>query len=115
MTRLWQQAREALRRRSQIDATRPKPAEEPPSGSPGGAPTITALLEDGPLAGASVAVEVVEGRPPKTLDFDDGDGGTCRYGLSKWVQRGPAARYSYLYPGGTVGAGQRGGRVRVRR
>jgi len=68
----------------------------PPAGS-GKAPTVEGVLEDGPLAGTRVTVEVIEGRPPKTLDFDN-EGGSCRYGLSKWVQRGPSARYSYLYP-----------------
>jgi hypothetical protein len=70
------------------------PGERPPSDGP---PTVTALLDDGPLAESQIETEVVEGRPPKTLDVDDPDGGTCRYVLSEWVQEGPTARYSYLY------------------
>ena len=31
-------------------------------------PTITAVLERGPLAGRRIDVDVVEGRPPKTID-----------------------------------------------
>ena len=61
-------------------------------------PTITALLDDGPLKGTSVVVESLEGRPPKTLDLpaDDGDG-TCRYCLDAWVQSGRSAVYTFLY------------------
>jgi hypothetical protein len=32
-------------------------------------PTITARLEDGPMQDGSIDVEVIEGRPPKTLDY----------------------------------------------
>ena len=32
-------------------------------------PTITAMLERGPLAGRRIDVDVVEGRPPKTIDL----------------------------------------------
>jgi len=37
---------------------------------PGGelGPTISAMFKDGPLAGRCVEAEVLEGRPPKTLD-----------------------------------------------
>jgi hypothetical protein len=42
------------------------------------APTITATLEDGPLECSSIEAEVVEGRPPKTLDVPADDGSTCR-------------------------------------
>lgn len=31
-------------------------------------PTITAMLERGPLAGRRIGVDTVEGRPPKTID-----------------------------------------------
>jgi hypothetical protein len=41
--------------------------------------------------------EVVEGRPPKTIDLPAEDGGTCRYCLSEWNQSGPAAVYEFLY------------------
>jgi hypothetical protein len=59
--------------------------------------TITAVLEDGPLAGQQVEADVVEGRPPKTIDLPASDGTTCRYCLSNWVQAGPSARYGFLY------------------
>jgi hypothetical protein len=58
-------------------------------------PTIVAVLEGGPLAGRRIDAEVVEGRPPKTIDVDD-DGSTYRYGLSEWMQAGPTAAYTFL-------------------
>jgi hypothetical protein len=61
------------------------------------APTITATLEDGPLAGSSVEAEPVEGRPPKTIDAPADDGSTCRYCLAEWVQSGRSAVYTFLY------------------
>lgn len=72
----------------------PAPRDAVESGTP---PTVTAALEDGPLAGTRLEAETVEGRPPKTLDVDAGDGRTCRYVLSRWTQRGHTAEYSFLY------------------
>ena len=60
-------------------------------------PTITARFEDGPLEGSSREVEVLEGRPPKTLDEAADDGTTCRYCLAGWAQSGRSARYTFLY------------------
>jgi len=60
-------------------------------------PVITATLEDGPRKGSSVEAEVVEGRPPKTLDVLDDAGNTCRYCLEGWVQSGTSAKYTFLY------------------
>jgi hypothetical protein len=60
-------------------------------------PTITATLEDGPLKGSSIEAEVVEGRPPKTIDVPADDGSTCRYCLAGWVQSGRSAAYTFLY------------------
>jgi hypothetical protein len=60
-------------------------------------PMITAMLEDGPLRGRSIETEVVEGRPPKTIDVPAHDGGTCRYCLAGWVQSGRSAAYTFLY------------------
>ena len=60
-------------------------------------PTITAELEDGPLEGRRLETELVEGRPPKTIDVPDGDGSNCRYCLAHWAQTGPAAVYTFLY------------------
>ena len=60
-------------------------------------PTITAMLEDGPLDGRSIEAEVVEGRPPKTIDVAADDGSTCRYCLAGWVQSGRSAQYTFLY------------------
>ena len=60
-------------------------------------PTIIAVLEDGPLAGRSLEADVVEGRPPKTIDVPDEEGGVCRYGLTEWTQEGMTAAYTFLY------------------
>lgn len=60
-------------------------------------PTITAMLEDGPLEGSSVEVAVVEGRPPKTIDVPADDRSTCRYCLAGWKQSGRSALYTFLY------------------
>ena len=60
-------------------------------------PTITAVLEGGPLGGRRIDVDVVEGRPPKTIDVRADDASTCRYCLADWVQTGPSAVYTYLY------------------
>jgi hypothetical protein len=59
--------------------------------------TITALLDDGPLRGQRIQAQVVEGRPPSTVDVPAGDGSTCRYCLAQWVQSGPSAVYTFLY------------------
>ena len=60
-------------------------------------PTITAMLKDGPLAGRSLEAEVLEGRPPKTLDTPADDGSTLRYCLEGWAQSGRSAVYTFLY------------------
>jgi hypothetical protein len=60
-------------------------------------PTITAKFEDGPLSGRSIEVEVLEGRPPKTLDAPADDGSICRYCLEGWMQSGRSAAYTFLY------------------
>ena len=60
-------------------------------------PTITAKFEDGPLGGRSIEVEVLEGRPPKTLDAPTDDGSICRYCLEGWMQSGRSAVYTFLY------------------
>jgi hypothetical protein len=60
-------------------------------------PTITALFRDGPLAGRSIDAEVIEGRPPKTLDASADDGSTYRYCLAGWAQSGRSAEYTFLY------------------
>jgi hypothetical protein len=61
------------------------------------APTITAVLKGGPLEGRRVSADVVEARPPKTIDVGAEDGTTCRYCLAEWVQTGPCAVYTFLY------------------
>jgi hypothetical protein len=71
------------------------PSEAPPVAEIG--PTITAMFKDGPLEGSSVEAEVVEGRPPKTIDAPASDGSTCRYCLAGWVQTGRSAVYTFLY------------------
>jgi hypothetical protein len=60
-------------------------------------PTITAALDDGPLRGARIEVQVVEGRPPSTVNVPADDGSTCRYCLGGWAQSGPSAVYTFLY------------------
>jgi hypothetical protein len=60
-------------------------------------PTITAVLEGGPLDGRRIDVEVVEGRPPKTMDLPVDDGTMCRYSLAEWVQTGSSAAYAFSY------------------
>ena len=60
-------------------------------------PTITASLADGPLRGTRIEAEVVEGRPPSTVDVPAEDGSTCRYCLGEWAQSGQAADYTFLY------------------
>jgi hypothetical protein len=82
-------------------AKRPGPEPEPtsspqPPAQPGGVPTITARLDDGPLAGRTIEAESVEGRPPKTIDVADDDG-ACRYCLAQWEQSGGSASYTFLY------------------
>jgi hypothetical protein len=60
-------------------------------------PTITATFKDGPMEGSSIEAEMVEGRPPKTIDAPADDGSTCRYCLAGWVQSGRSAKYTFLY------------------
>ena len=72
----------------------PEPERVIPSGS---APMVVAELEDGPLKGRSVDVDVIEGRPPKTVDVEAGDGSMCRYCLAEWQQSGASAAYTFLY------------------
>ena len=55
------------------------------------------MLERGPLAGRRIGVDVVEGRPPKTIDLRADDGSSCCYCLADWVQSGPSAIYTFLY------------------
>jgi hypothetical protein len=60
-------------------------------------PIVTARCQDGPLEGTTIETEVIEGRPPKTLDAPAPDGSTCRYCLDGWVQTGQSAAYTFLY------------------
>ena len=60
-------------------------------------PTISAVLTDGPLEGRSIEAELVEARPPSTVEAQADDGSTCRYCLTEWTQSGPSALYSFLY------------------
>lgn len=71
-------------------------AEPNATPAPETAPTVTATLKDGPLNGRSIEVEMVEGRPPKTIDAAAEDG-SCRYCLADWVQSGRSAAYTFLY------------------
>ena len=60
------------------------------------APTITATLVDGPLAGDTIETDAVEGRPPKVIDVP-GENESCRYCLAQWAQNGPPVLYTFLY------------------
>jgi hypothetical protein len=60
-------------------------------------PTIAARLDDGPLQGTRIEAQVVEGRPPSTVDVPADDSSTCRYCLAEWAQSGPSATYTFLY------------------
>ena len=71
---------------------------ETPASDQQAAPTITALLADGPLEGRRIDVQLVEARPPKTIDAPAEDGTACRYCLAEWAQSGPSAVYAFLYP-----------------
>jgi hypothetical protein len=75
----------------------PPPSVEATAPARNAGPTIIALLEGGPLAGRRLEAELVEGRPPKTIDAEAGDGSTCRYCLAEWAQAGPSAVYTFLY------------------
>jgi hypothetical protein len=44
-----------------------------------------------------IEAQVVEGRPPSTVDVPADDGSTCRYCLAEWTQSGPSAEYTFLY------------------
>jgi hypothetical protein len=60
-------------------------------------PTITARLDDGPLRGMRIEAQVVEGRPPSTVDVPADASSTRRYCLAEWAQSGPSATYTFLY------------------
>ena len=61
------------------------------------AETIVATLKGGPLSKRRVDAEIVQGRPPMTLDLEADDGGRCRYCLEELVQDGESADYTFLY------------------
>jgi hypothetical protein len=44
-----------------------------------------------------IEAQVVEGRPPSTVDVPADDNSTCRYCLADWTQSGPSAMYTFLY------------------
>ena len=58
---------------------------------------MTARFQDGPLEATARETEMVEGRPPKTIDAFAPDGSTCRYCLEGLVQSGQSAAYTFLY------------------
>ena len=49
------------------------------------------------MRGKPVEIELVEGRPPMTIDLQDEKDGTLRYCLSELSQEGMAATYTFLY------------------
>jgi hypothetical protein len=78
-------------------APHPTPVGEASASAREAGPTIIALLEGGPQAGRRLEAEIVEGRPPTTIDVEADDGGMCRYCLAEWAQAGPSAVYTFLY------------------
>jgi Icc protein len=82
---------------SAASALHPTPSVEATAPAREAGPTIIAMLEGGPLAGRRIEADVVEGRPPRTIDVDADDGSTCRYCLAEWAQAGPSAVYTFLY------------------
>ena len=58
---------------------------------------ITARLKGGPLARKHIETEVIQGRPPSTLDVEADDGTTCRYCLEELPTDGSSATYTFLY------------------
>jgi hypothetical protein len=75
----------------------PSSPPDSPSSDEQRGPTVTALLSDGPLKGRHIDVELVEARPPKTIDEPADDASGCRYCLAEWTQSGPFAVYTFLY------------------
>jgi hypothetical protein len=88
--------RPRMRLRPRPDSDRMEAPEPRPSSDADG-PMMTALLVDGPLAGDSVDIAVVEGRPPKTVDVPTREGAACRYCLDELEQRGASATYTFVY------------------
>jgi hypothetical protein len=60
--------------------------------------TITAMLDDGPLQGIRIEPQVVEGRPPSTVDVTADESSTCRYCLGELAQSGPSATFNVPLP-----------------
>ncbi|HVS29273.1 MAG TPA: hypothetical protein VHE14_06950 [Solirubrobacteraceae bacterium] len=89
------EGRRAHQQHQAADAADSAASDEHAAAQEGG--DITAVLEHGPLAGRRIDVDVVEGRPPKTIDVQADDGSKCRYCLADWVQTGPSATYTFLY------------------
>jgi hypothetical protein len=79
-------------------AHRPRATSEASASGQDVGPTITATLDDGPLRGGRIEAQVVQGRPPSTIDAPADDGSTYRYCLAEWAQSGPSAAYTFLYP-----------------
>jgi hypothetical protein len=79
-----------------MSPTLSQPVREASASAQEGSPTITGALDDGPLRGTRIEAQVVQGRPPSTIDVPSDDG-TCRYCLAQWSQSGPSAVYTFLY------------------
>ena len=60
-------------------------------------PSSNLAVTVGPLQGTRIQTQVVEGRPPSTVDVPADDSSTCRYCLAEWTQSGPSATYTFLY------------------
>lgn len=49
------------------------------------------------MSGKTLEVEVVQGRPPSTIDVEGPRHTATRYCLAGWMQSGDSALYSFLY------------------
>lgn len=64
-----------------------------------GGESVRARLENGPMKGEMIDVDLVEARPPKTIEVSAAlQEVTYRYCLSRWTQAGDTAAYTFLYP-----------------
>ncbi len=61
--------------------------------------SVQAHLDNGPMKGETIDIDLVEARPPKTIEVSDAhQKGTYRYCLRRWTQKGETAAYTFLYP-----------------
>ena len=49
------------------------------------------------MHGETIDIDLVEARPPKTIEVSDAQEATYRYCLGHWTQEGETAAYTFLY------------------